>query len=125
MSRLRAIKDRARRGVHREMCVPAIYLPTGAVDDPTPVTVNVRLHLRTSNLSADMEGAVRRDTSPRIVFDRSEISMPAKGAVVSVAEGEAYKLGAADVPDGGYIAVGCAPVPLAQTDGFPIPTVPE
>jgi hypothetical protein len=115
----RASKNQARRDLHAHAEVPAYY--RASVSDEW-IPVEVRLHTN-FNTGGDLTGfnAVQvHDISPRLIFMRDQVNKPARGAIVSIEEGEAWQLGDALEPDGITIAVMAAPVPVAQTTGFPV-----
>lgn len=117
---IRDIKRDARRRLHADLSVAALYIPvTGA----TPVPVTVRVHTKFSALG-DKEMAQRADIEPRLIFLASELPAPLrpKTGVVSVEIGEAYRIEAADpVDDAGFITATVAQLPVAQTTGLPVP----
>ena len=123
MSRWRDIKRRMRRDVHDTMRVPALYLAT---QQATPVPCMVRLHTKFSAVG-DLPGggsqyAERMETTPRIVLDRSEIEKPVRNGILSVAQGEAYRIQNVHPADGEFVTV--AVTPLSAADAAPLP-VPE
>jgi hypothetical protein len=92
MTPLRKIKRFARRDLHAQMQVPAVYLATRSAQ---PVIVHVRLHNKFDR-AGDVKGARMypgeiENISPKIIFDLSEIT-PVTGAVVSFEPGEAYNV---------------------------------
>lgn len=115
----RAIKNQMRRDVHKNMYVPAYYR---ASVNAEWLEVDVRLHTKfTSNGDLpEQYVAQMRDISPRIVFMRDQVELPARGGVVSVEPGEAWQLGDALEPDGITITVMAAPVAAAQTVNYPV-----
>lgn len=120
MADFRALKERARRDLHEHLQVPAYYR---ASPSSAWVAVHVRHHRATQRIGdlPGLEGATMRDLIPRLIFMRDEVAMPARGAIVSIATGEAYSIGDTDPPDGISITAHIAPVPAAQTTGFPVP----
>lgn len=119
MSGFRAIKNQARRDLHAELKIPAYYRASVSGDW---VPVEIRLHTQ-FNTGGDLTGfnAVQmHDISPRIIFMRDQVEKPARGAIVSVESGEAWQIADALEPDGITITAMAAPVPVAQTAGFPV-----
>lgn len=120
MSRFHALKQQARRDVHREMSLPAFYRAS-----PTSEwqPVNVRLLRRTDKIGdiPGLEGATLIDMAPRMVFMRCEVEMPVRNAVVSIGDGQAWRVGECEPPDGISITAQVAPLPAAQTVGYPVP----
>ena len=110
------------------MQVPAFYLPPGWSPDEDPVAVNVRVHT-SFNALGDVTGtsfkyAERSEVSPRVVFLRTQVNNPAVNAIVSVAEGEAYRVVAADPPDNMTVTADVVPLNAAQANGLPVPPPP-
>lgn len=120
MADLRALKERARRDLHQHLQVPAYYRASPTAEWQA---VHIRHHRQTQRIGdyPGLEGALMRDLTPRIIFMRDEVAMPARGGVVSVATGEAYTIGDCEPPDGITITAHVAPVPAASTTGFPVP----
>jgi hypothetical protein len=117
MNGIAAIRDQARRDVHREAAVPALYI----VGDDEPVEVNVRVHRHGIALGGGDGRASMADVSPKIVFDRSEVSLPARNAIVSVSRGDAWMIGEADPADGEFIVVAASRVSVARAASLPVP----
>ena len=103
-----------RRDVHREMCVPAVYIArTGS----WPVRVNVRVHARPAVLNPQNVGpglAGMIDATPHLIFERCEVANPLRNAIVAVSECEIYRLDVSRIPDGDYIKVNCNQIPEAE-----------
>ena len=117
----RDIKRNMRRTVHHTMTVPALYL---AQRSSTPIPVNVRLHVKfgTADVAGIGEGfAQMLDQTPRIIFERSAVRTPRRDGIVSVAPGEAYKIGATRPPDDEYITAEVAQLSDAEAAGLPVP----
>lgn len=95
----RDIKRQGRRDRHAHMSVAAIYIAqTGA----SPVRVNVRDHTRskTTDVSGVGEGfAQMLDTEDRLIFDRSEVSVPLRNGLVFMGSTEAYRVNQCRPPD--------------------------
>lgn len=91
----------AKAVVHQTMRVRACYLLPGAA---TGRRVWVRPRFRRADAGPDGEGvALMHDTAMRILFDRAEVSVPARNAVVLIGEAEAYQIEAAHPPYLGYV----------------------
>lgn len=120
MTDFRTLKDQARRDLHAVMLIPALYRAT---PDDEWLEVNVRLLRRSTKIGGipGLEGATMVDLVPRMIFMRSEVALPTKNAIVSIAEGEAWRVGAADPADGITITCEVAPLPAAQTTELPTP----
>lgn len=131
MTRLRDNKRRARRDLHREMCIPAIYIVAGQL----PVQLSVRLHtseVADGGNTDDRYGeAVRRDIAPRVIFNSIEVAevlnvdasawLPARSAKLSVELGEAYLVGEARPRDDEFVTAAITRLPAVQTAGLPVP----
>lgn len=124
MAGIRDIKREARSALHTAMAVPALYVPvTGA----TPVPVTVRVHTKydaAGQLNGGAQWGERAQAEPHLIFRASQL--PPNGlrskAIVSVEQGEAYSIEAADpVDDAGFIKARVTPLPAAQTTGLPLP----
>jgi hypothetical protein len=131
MGSFRDIKRNARRHLHQQMSVKALYVPP--VSNPTPLEVTVRLHVSFAPLGGDIEGgyqfgAERHDTTPRIVFLRSEIStlqnaIPERNSIISVETGEAYRVSTVRTPDDITVTAEVTPLSASETIGLPVLTV--
>lgn len=94
-----------RRDVHQEMRVPAVYAKPDGTD---PVRVDVRTHTRFATIQPKDVGpgtAALMDTTPRIVFDRTEVPQPLRTHLVVVGPSEAYRLGPSRPPKPQFITV--------------------
>lgn len=125
MNRLRDIKRKARRDLHREMGVSALYI---AAPGDAGVPISVRVHTKFDALGLkDAENglAVRRESKPKLIFMRDELAE--KGitlkrlAVVSVEPGEAYRLDNADAPDDITITFFVTVLTANEAAGLPVP----
>lgn len=129
MATLREIKRKAKRKLHDIMLVPALYLLPNPVGSPSPyqdpVPVNVRVHskfkLNGDQVGTNFNSAERHEDIPQIVFDRFQISMPARGAVISIEQGEAYRIDNVKPSDDDFITARCTRLRLAETVGLPLP----
>jgi hypothetical protein len=118
MHGIAAIREEARRDLHREMSVPALYI----VPETDPLEVSVRVHRFEAKSDGAGDHAERRDIAPRIIFLREELDMPARGATVSISRGVAYTLADAAVADGVTVTVAAALLPVARTTSLPLPS---
>jgi hypothetical protein len=92
MTGLREIKRQVRRDVHEQLGVPVVYV-AGSAD---PVRISVRVHTRfqtAKQTAAGAGGAEMLDITPRLIFDRLEVSKPKVKALVFVSETEGYRVG--------------------------------
>lgn len=123
MSRLRDIKRRVRGDLHREMSVPALYIP---VPGATPVEVTVRVWRKrddpaTGDLSS-MPGAAQMIVSEdRLRFDLGEIATIRRNAIVSVEAGEAYRVDHLYPADLGYQTARVIPLSAEEATNLPVP----
>jgi len=108
-----------RRSLHREVSVPALYIY--ATDDPVEVTV--RVHDKNS-LTGDIPGLAvshTQDIATHIRFWRDELSLPRRGAKLSIEAGVAYILGEATEPYGDTIDVSATRLSAVEAAGLPLP----
>ena len=126
MSFWRDQKKVARRVVHDTMQIAALYLAYVPLDgaSPDPLPVDVRLHTEFKALGdqagTSFQFAERHETVPKIIFLRSQIT-PVRGAVVSVALGEAYEIDNVMPPSEEYITVEVTRLAVGKTIGLPYP----
>lgn len=121
------IKKEARGRVHDHLRVSAIYLPSPYTAGQ-PVTI--RPHEKWDALG-DMQGtsmnyAEMTETKPKLIFLVSEVAMPERLAIVSIAPGFAFMVDATDPVDGITITAHCSRMTATQIasyfpDGQPIP----
>lgn len=131
MTSFRETKRAARRQLHQWLSVQALYL--APVATPVPLPITVRLHINFAPMGGDVEGgyqygAERHDTTPRIVFLRSEITglpngLPARNSIISVETGEAYRVATVRTPDDITVTAEVSPLHPSETVGLPVPTV--
>lgn len=126
MSRLQDIRRRSRGDLHREMSVSALYFVMPTSD---AVECNVRLWLQKAPLSlgsiSSFQGSADRlEPEDQIRFDLSEFPpsrMPRYQGVISVAEGEAYRIDHLYPVDRGYQTARVTRLPVAETAGLAVP----
>ncbi len=131
----RDIKAAARATVHSTMQVSALYLVenpayvTPVVDPDIPqyieTPVNVRVHSGEIALG-DMKGtnfhfAQREEDNPSIIFLYSEMPAPERNALVSVADGEAYRIDHTKPRDNLTITASCLRLSASESAGLPLP----
>lgn len=119
----RDIKRHARRVVHAHLSIPALYFTSA--DDPDPRLVFVRLHTKFGTLG-DMIGtnfhyAEMQEMQLRALFMRSEVPNPVRGAIISIAPGEAYRIDNVLPPDDIMVAAEVLPLTPEQAQGLPTP----
>jgi hypothetical protein len=125
MSRFRDIKRQARRDLHANASVPALYIPTPS-SDPIPVTVRIWARWAPQGeLPRSKEWAQIEDVIPRILFMRDEVDMPRRNAVVSVEAGEAYRVDACAQPDDISIIADVTVLTATEAAGLPLPSDPD
>lgn len=131
----RGIKATARDTVHQTMKVKCVYLADGVPPDsnsassPDLPELEVRVHEHQTKLGdqagTSLNSAERFAADPVVIFWRAEII--AKGitlkrnAVISVSDGEAYKLGPVKPHDQETITVPITRMKPSETTGFPLP----
>lgn len=125
MARWRETKRRMRRGVHKTMGVPALYIHAPGAT-PIPLTIrgpHNKRPLAVGELPGTLEGwAEREDAQPRLIFWRAELPEHFRQeAVVSVEPGEAYRLAVFLKPDDVIQAVEVIPLEESETVGLPVP----
>jgi hypothetical protein len=116
---LDAARQQARRDIHREASVPALYILAPA--DPVPVTVRRQTRV---NKTGDIPGLETAEVSVETAFLRflrEELAQPKRGAIVSVAEGEAYRIDHALAPHGITIDAAVTQLDAAEATGLPLP----
>lgn len=124
MSRFRQIKREARRAVHRELHVPALYI---AVKNATPVPCNVRVWRARQDPAI---GALdNKPGNAQMIVEEDRIRMylpelPAirrAGAIFSVESGEAYRIDHLYPVDDEYQTARVVPLNAADAAGLPVP----
>lgn len=131
----RDIKAKARDTVHQTMKVKCVYMPTGVPPDSNSGSgdglheLEVRIHEHQVPLGdqagTSLNSAQRIEPDPRAIFWRSELIAKgitlARNAVLSVADGEAYRLGPVKPHDQETISVPITRIKPSETVGFPLP----
>lgn len=122
---IRDIKRSARRDLHREMAVPALYLVPDGDGWLAPVPCTVRLHTKFQALG-DAKGtnfhyAEREEETPKAVLLRDDVSAPTRGCVISVEAGEAYRIDHAAEPDDEFVTVTILRLAAEEAVGLPVP----
>lgn len=120
---LRELRNRSRLSLHQHMMVLAYYI----AGDEAPVPCSVRVHRRIAALG-DVKGtsfgyATSYEPTPQIIFLASEISAPARSAIVSVEPGEAYRIDNVQPRDGLTITTEVVQLSEAEAAGLPWPLV--
>lgn len=143
MASFRDIKRKSRIDLHRHMQVPAMYYapnPSTPGSFLDPVLISVRLHLKDKMLG-DMPGtnfnyAERAEPIPRILFLRVQVEKPVRNAIVSIEEGEAYRVDFIEPPDDISVTAHVKRLTAAEAAGlatpvgalpaleYPAPTIP-
>lgn len=103
MANIQAIREKARRALHKAMQRPASYYQSPNLGG-APTLVRVRVHSK-PNMTGDLAGtnlsyAENRDRAFSIVFMRDEVEIPKRGALVVLSETEGYFIDNVDLPDG-------------------------
>lgn len=100
------------------MAVPALYL----FGTDAPVEICVRVHEKL-NLTGGISGlatAHMRDESLHIRFWRDDIALPRRGAIISISEGMAYRVGETLQPYGATIDATVTRLSAAEAAGLPV-----
>lgn len=121
-ARLQAQRQEARRALHAEASRPALLIIGAA----TPVDVCVRVHDKSMWVGEmpGMDGARFHDTELHLRFWLDDLDgVPPRNAVVSVADGEAYRLGEAFDPHGSTVDVTATRLTVTEAVGLPVPSV--
>jgi hypothetical protein len=116
---MRDTKRRARRDLHREAQVPVLYLVEGEL----PQLVGARVHTKFGALAgadAPTYGASSQEAQPKIRFLRCDLA-PVRNAVISVAAGEAYRIGMVEPPDDEFVYAHVSRLSAAECANLPIP----
>lgn len=104
------------------MSVPALYL--FGSDGPIPVTVRRQSHVAKTG---DIPGLETVSITEEIVFLRflrDELALPRRGAIVSVAVGEAYRIDHALAPHGITVDASVTQLDAADATSLPLPSAP-
>lgn len=123
-SRVREALRRGRRDLHREMSVPALYIP---VPNATPIPLTVRPQdLPGANGKpggGDQGYAQVADLKPKLVFLAEEVPAPLRPetGVVSVEPGEAYRIKFVHPAHGVTITADVVRLSAAEATGLPVP----
>lgn len=123
MTNWRDIKSQMRRDVHATMRVPAYYRAAPA-DAWLPIEVRVHSKMTMVGDTANglgVEGAGHHDITPRLIFWREQVQVPARGAIVSISATEAWQIADSEKPDGLTITAAATPVPQAKIDSDDYP----
>jgi hypothetical protein len=83
--------SKARRDIHGEFAIPAVYLSTG-----TPVRIDARFHIGARRLENEFTWPNTpgfHEAEPQIVFDVRQVSKPKRKAFVFVSAVEVYRIG--------------------------------
>jgi len=111
----------ARRDLHAELQVPALYLTSKTDEDPTPINVRFRVHQKSiTGFQAGAFAIETADAPPRLRFDLLEIT-PVRGAFVSVAAGEAYRIDRVGEKDDEFVDADVIRLSAADAAGLPVP----
>jgi hypothetical protein len=123
---IRNIKRAARRDLHAELQVPALYIAASS-STPVPCTVRVwrkREDPMTGDLPGFSGGAQVAVSEDRIRFFTQGLPpLLRTGAVVSVEAGEAYRIEFAYPRDGEFQTAKVVPLSAADAAGLPVPVV--
>jgi hypothetical protein len=115
MAGWRDIKAKARATVHDTFEVPAVYLPTLAVQ--TAIRVNVRVHARVATRENEFTWPATSgmfEMTPKLIFKVAEIAKIRPQSLVIVSATEMYRMGASEPQREGYLAAECSEVPADE-----------
>lgn len=103
MSGLIEIRQKARRDLHDQAKVPAVYL---AYEGATPTPINPRIHdkIQVTGLGQNVLPGLAEylDDQPRVVFDLVEIPNPEPKAFVFLNGDEGYQVTVSEPPRGEF-----------------------
>ena len=113
----------ARRTLHEDMSVPAMYFMEDSPD--AAIAITVRIHEQWMALG-DLKGtnfnyAETESITPRIIFMLSEVD-PERGAIVSVEPGVAYRVDTPLPPDDITVTATVSKLTPDEAVNFPLPT---
>lgn len=129
------LREESRAALHAEMARDALYLvenpayvsPTDTpTEDPyisTPCTVRISYGF---NQMGDMKGtnfhfAQHEEVNPKAIFLRAEIAAPVRGAIISIVDGEAYRVDHTLPFDGITVTADCLRLTASEATGLPLP----
>lgn len=119
---LQAARQQARRDIHREASVPALYV----VGNNAPVAVSVRRQTHVTR-TGDIPGLETVEVSVETVFLRflvDELPLPKRGAIVSIVAGEAYRIDHSLPQYGVTVDAAVTRLDAAEAAGLPLPSAP-
>lgn len=130
----RETKATARAAVQTAMRIPVLYLTSLTADGDSNSAgvlpqIGVRLHLQNKligdQVGTSLNSAERWEETPVAIFwveelDENSITL-ARGAVLSVAEGEAYQIENVRKPDVETVTCDIFKLSAAKADGLPLP----
>jgi len=129
------LRERSRTALHTAMSRAALYLtenpayvsPTDTPDEPVYLqqACTVRLSYGFQPMG-DMKGtnfhfAQHEEVSPKVILWRAEIAAPVRGAIISLAAGEAYRIDHTDPFDGLTITAECLRLTPGEAADLPLP----
>ncbi|MBB5985929.1 hypothetical protein [Sphingobium lignivorans] len=121
-SRAQIAMRRMRRDAHSQWAVPALYIAFAGAE---PRDVTVRLWLKSDNNMVGalqgMSSAEMAEPSDRIRFDLKEISAVRRNAIVSVEDGEAYRIDFQYPPYRGFQTARVTRLSTEEAEGLPVP----
>lgn len=97
---------RTRRIVHEHLGIRAVYALS-----PNHLGRVVRVRPRFKIGLNEAEGSAMHDTDAKVLFDRTEVSMPMVNGLIAFQSGEVYRIRGAEAPYMGYITVDVVPLP--------------
>lgn len=122
MSRFRDIKREARRDLHQELEVAALYI---AEPGATPLPVTVRIHTKFAALGdqkgTNFNSAEMLDRQPQMIFLLEQGVIPSRNAIVSVEVNEAYRIAVVHPRDDITMSAEIVALKKHETVGLPVP----
>ena len=121
---LQAEKRKARRALHKAMARAAFYIVDESAPGNPPPTVYVRVHYKfdpNGDTSVGQHYADVREQIPKLIFLREEVAAPARGAVVTLSDVEAYRIDLIDPPDDITVKATVTPMDVTEIVGLPVP----
>ncbi len=126
MTSFREFGRKARRDLHDHMRVLVLFFESAGA---TPEKIHVRLHTKFDPMKAFAGGqtglATMQDMQPTIIFDREELAEKGlelkRGALLTVAAGEGYKIDNTLAPDDFTVAAVAVRLSQREMQGLPVP----
>ena len=123
------LKRQMRRVVHQSMGRPAYLLARVGTSIYTEISVrgpHTKGEIKTVGQGAGEGWSEREDTQPRLIFDRIELQtknlkLIPNQTIISLEEGEAYRIGPSRPRDDQWLVVEVVPLTALEAAGLPVP----